>query len=118
MTDNAPPPPQRWNPLAWLAVAALFLRELVLSALDVIRATLGRRLEARSAIVAVPLDLRGEAGVALLANLVTLTPGTTAIHVSEDRRTLYVHAMNAPSPGAVVAGIKGGFETALRRVLR
>jgi multicomponent Na+:H+ antiporter subunit E len=115
MTEARRPNP--WNLLAWLYLAVLFLRELVLSAWDVILTTLSPRLAVNPAILAVPLDLRSDAGITLLADLITLTPGTTAIHVSEDRRTLFIHSINAASPEAVVAGIKSGFETAVRRVL-
>ena len=44
--------------------------------------------------------------------MITLTPGTTSLHVSEDRTVLYVHVMNLSDDS--VATIKGGFE---RRVL-
>jgi multicomponent Na+:H+ antiporter subunit E len=106
-----------WNPVAWLGLGLLFLRELALSAWDVILTTLRPRLDIRPAILALPLDLRSDVGITLLADLITLTPGTTALHVSEDRRTLYLHCINAASPEAVVSGLKTGFEAAVRRVL-
>lgn len=109
--------PRPWNLLAWLWLLALFLRELLLSAIDVIRATLSRRLEVRPGIVAVPLRLRSAAGVTLLADMVTLTPGTTALHVSRDRRTLYVHAMDAADPDAVRRNIAERLEAPAMRVL-
>jgi len=109
--------PRPWNLFAWVALGLLFLRELALSAWQVLRATLSPSIEARSAIVAVPIALRSDAGITLLADMVTLTPGTTALHVSEDRATLYVHAMDAGSPEEVAASIRGGFERATRRVL-
>lgn len=110
-------PPRPWNPLGWLRLLALFLRELALSAALVVRATLSPRLTLRPAIVAVPVTLRSRAAVVLLADMVTLTPGTTSLHVSEDGRTLYVHAMDAPDPEALRASIRDGFEAATRRVL-
>jgi multicomponent Na+:H+ antiporter subunit E len=109
--------PRPWNALAWLWLAALFLRELLLSAWAVIRATLAPRLELRPGIVAVPLRLRSAAGVTLLADMVTLTPGTTALHVSEDRRILYVHAMDAADPDAVRRSIADRLEAPTMRVL-
>lgn len=106
-----------WNLLAWIWLALLFLRELLLSAIAVIRATLSPRIEVRPGIVAVPLRLRSAAGVTLLADMVTLTPGTTALHVSEDRRTLYVHAMDAADPDAVRRSIAERLEAPTMRVL-
>jgi multicomponent Na+:H+ antiporter subunit E len=109
--------PRPWNAFAWLWLALLFLRELLLSAYAVIRATLAPRLEVRPGIVAVPLRLRSAAGVTLLADMVTLTPGTTALHVSRDRRILYVHAMDAADPDAVRRSIAERLEAPTMRVL-
>ena len=109
--------PRPWNPFAWIALGALFLKELALSAWQVLRATLSPEVRARSAIVAVPIEVTSDAGITLLADMVTLTPGTTALHVSSDRRTLYVHAMDAGSPEEVATSIREGFERATRRVL-
>lgn len=109
--------PRPWNLLAWVALGLLFLRELLLSAWQVLRTTLSPEIRARSAIVAVPIALRSDAGITLLADMVTLTPGTTSLHVSEDRGTLFVHAMDAASPEEVAASIQDGFERATRRVL-
>lgn len=97
---------------AWAVLAALFFRELAFSVRDVLAAVIDPQRIERSAIVAVPLDVRSDAGIALLANLVTLTPGTTSLHVSDDRGLLYVHVMNLS--GDVVGQIKQGFE---RRVM-
>lgn len=98
--------------LAWVVLAALFVRELAFSVRDVLAAVLNPQRIEHSGIVAVPLDVRTDAGIVLLANLITLTPGTTSLHVSDDRGWLYVHVMNLS--GDVVEQIKHGFE---RRVM-
>ncbi|HRN83434.1 MAG TPA: Na+/H+ antiporter subunit E [Hyphomicrobium sp.] len=100
---------------AWARLGGLFWRELVLSVTDVLLAVLDPRRPLRPAIVAVPLDVKSDAGIALLANMITLTPGTTSLHVSADRRTLYVHVMNASE--STVADIKSGFEAKVLEVL-
>jgi multicomponent Na+:H+ antiporter subunit E len=46
--------------------------------------------------------------------LINLTPGSVALDVSPDRRTLYVHVMYIDTPDAARDEIKRGFE---RRVL-
>jgi multicomponent Na+:H+ antiporter subunit E len=103
--------------LAALDLALVFLHELLKSAVvvAVIVARGGRGL--RPAILAVPLEVRSEAGIAVFADMITLTPGTTALHVSDDRRTLYVHAMDAPDPAGAVAGMKAAFEARVLRIL-
>ena len=102
-------------PLAWLALGWLFLRELLVSVKDVVLTILQPRRARRSGIVAIPLDLRSDAGIALLANMITLTPGTTSLHVSNDRKILYVHVMNLSDES--VGQIKSGFEQRVREVL-
>ncbi len=101
--------------LAWLRLGGLFFKELTLSVRDVVRAVLMPGRIQRSGIVAVPLALRSDVGISVLANLVTLTPGTTSLHVSDDRRQLYVHVMNLS--GDVVAQIQNGFERRVKEAL-
>ncbi|HWK97063.1 MAG TPA: Na+/H+ antiporter subunit E [Pseudolabrys sp.] len=101
---------------AWARLAALFFKDLALSVRDVAILVLWPRRPYRSAIMAVPLDLKSEEGITLLANMITLTPGTTSLHVSKDRSTLYAHVMNASDQS--VAQIKSGFESYVREVLR
>lgn len=48
----------------------------------------------RPGIVAVPLDLQSSAAIALLAHLISLTPGTLSLHLASDERTLYVHTVH------------------------
>ena len=69
-------------------------------------------------IVAVPLDVTTDTEITLLANLVTLTPGTLSLDLSEDRRTLYVHAMFGDDPERVRYEIKHGFERRILGLLR
>lgn len=101
-----------WN---WLVLGAVFFRELLLSVKEVALTVLRPTRVQHSAIVAVPLSVRSEAGIALLANMITLTPGTTSLHVSEDRSILYVHVMNVSEH--TVQEIKDGFEQLVMKVL-
>ena len=54
----------------------------------------------------------------MLANVITLTPGTLSLDVSEDRRTLYVHGMFVDDPEAFRREIKDGFERRIEELLR
>ena len=99
---------------AALSLAGVFAVDLVIASLAVARIVLARRRENRPAIVAVPVDAQTRWGVALFAYLVSLTPGSTCLHVADDRRTLYVHFLDAPDARARAAGIKTLYE---RRIL-
>ncbi len=99
-----------------LALLFLFLRELMVSAFRVAAVVLSPRLDeaVRPAIVAFPLTVKSDAEITLLANLITLTPGTLSVDVSKDRKKLYVHVLSLDSKEALIADIAGGFE---RRIL-
>ncbi|RFA30361.1 Na+/H+ antiporter subunit E [Alkalilimnicola ehrlichii] len=47
----------------------------------------------RPGVIGVPLDAETDAEITILANLITVTPGTLSLDVSGDRKTLYIHAM-------------------------
>lgn len=102
----------------WLQLVGLFLRELVLSAVKVGWLALQPRLRLRPAIIAYPLTVTTDAQITLLANMITLTPGTLSVDVSDDRRWLYIHAIDVPSREALVGDIAAGFETRVLEVLR
>ncbi len=94
----------------------IFLRELALSSWSVARAAFARDTAFDSAIIAVPLRLRTDMGIATLANLVSLTPGTTSLHVSTDRTTLYIHCLEATSVEDVISGIQQSFERVILEI--
>ncbi|MBL0225710.1 MAG: Na+/H+ antiporter subunit E [Geobacteraceae bacterium] len=63
-------------------------------------------------------ELESDLQITLLATLITLTPGTLSLHVAEDRRTLYVHAMYIDDSNMLVERIKQGFERRVREVFQ
>ena len=93
------------------------LWEILLSGARVAWEVLTPRARARPGIIRVPLDLERTDQIALLANLVTLTPGTVSLDVSEARDALYVHVMFLDDVDAEIRSIKDGLETRVRRVL-
>ncbi|MGE3960861.1 MAG: Na+/H+ antiporter subunit E [Dehalococcoidia bacterium] len=74
----------------------------------------------RPALISVPIRSRTDTEVTLLAALVTLTPGTTAIDVSPDGRHMLVHVTNLPDGGPEQARLDviEGFERRILEVLR
>ena len=69
-------------------------------------------------IVAIYLDANTDAEITMLANLITLTPGTLSLEVSEDRKTLFVHALYIEDVDRFKAHIKSGLERRLLEVMR
>jgi multicomponent Na+:H+ antiporter subunit E len=97
--------PARISRLVWL-----FLKELCLSSYRVALDTLRPQMTVEPGIIALPLDLKTDAEIMLLANLISLTPGTLSVDVSSDKSTLYIHAMDVDDPEELCRDIKEGFE--------
>lgn len=69
-------------------------------------------------IVHVPLDAKTDVEITLLANMVSLTPGTLSLDITRERTHLVVHAMFARDHDAVISAIKNGLEKKLLEVTR
>lgn len=104
--------------MRWLSLILLFTRELIVSAIKVAWLALQPRINIRPAIIAYPLTVTSDAQITLLANMITLTPGTLSVDVSDDRKTLYIHAIDMASREALIGDIAAGFETKVLQVLR
>ncbi|MBS1199729.1 MAG: cation antiporter [Proteobacteria bacterium] len=104
------------KPWRLLPFALVVLADVVTANLRVARAVLGPVAHLRPGFARVPLDLRSDIGIAVLANTVTLTPGTLSADLSEDRRELVVHYLDEPDPGQLVALIKARYERPILEV--
>lgn len=101
-----------------IALGGFVIWELLLSNLRVAYDVIRPRPRLQPGVIAVPLDVRTDAEITLLANLITLTPGSLSLDVSADRRTLYIHAMDIDDPDALRRKIKDGFERRILAVTR
>ncbi|NLR95425.1 Na+/H+ antiporter subunit E [Rhizobium sp. P38BS-XIX] len=101
-----------------VALLTLFLSELVKSAWAVSVAVMSPKMDVKPGIFAFPLAVDRDFEIALLANLITLTPGTLSVDVSDDRKTLYVHALDCSDPDAIRHSIANGFERRIMEAFR
>lgn len=102
--------------LAVPALLTVFLWDLIFSSFKVAAVVLRPRLRTRPAILVMTTDLRQPWAVALLAYLTSLTPGSTCLHVSADRRRLYLHVLDAPDPAATIARFRRLYERWVREL--
>jgi multicomponent Na+:H+ antiporter subunit E len=75
--------------------------DVVRSTFRVFREVLRARIDVSPAIVAVPLPEATPAALMLLAYGTSLTPGQLVVAIDEERRILYVHALDVPDPDAM-----------------
>jgi multicomponent Na+:H+ antiporter subunit E len=95
-----------------------FLYELIKANIQVAADVVTPKFYMKPGIVAVPLDAQSSLEITLLANIISLTPGTLSLDVSDDRKVLYVHAMYVHDREEFIASIKNGFEKRLLAILR
>ena len=101
-----------------LSLLVLFFKELALSAWKVAVLVMSPRMELKPGIFAYPLTVDRDFEITLLANLITLTPGTLSVDVSADRKTLFVHAIDCWDPEATRRDIATGFERKIMEAFR
>ena len=106
------PPPTDRLPLRPLRLSALILYliyDLVVSGAEVSWQVLRHGPHARGAIVAVPLISSSDLVVTVMANALSLSPGTMALQIDHEHDVWYVYALGPRD--------QSGVEQARRRVL-
>lgn len=101
-----------------LALAGYFLWDLLRSSVQVVWDVVTPAHRSSPGIVGVPLDARTDGEILMTANLISLTPGTLSLDVSEDRKTLWVHAMFIDDPDHIRRSLKDGMERRVLEALR
>ncbi|WP_100332137.1 Na+/H+ antiporter subunit E [Bacillus xiapuensis] len=104
--------------LAVIYLILLFFKELLMANIDVLKVILKPKLDIQPGIFALPTELESDWEITLLANLITLTPGTLVVDISDDHKTLYIHAIDLPDVHEAIDGIKNSFEKAIMEVSR
>jgi len=72
----------------------------------------------RPGIVAFPLAAKTPFEITMLSNVISLTPGTLIIDVSEDQSILYIHVMYLKDPKEFIHNMHNGIEKRLLEILR
>lgn len=101
-----------------VAFIGFFLKELIKANIEVAYDVVTPRFHMTPGIVCVPLDANTSLEITLLANLISLTPGTLSLDVSDDQKVLYVHSIYIADKEEFIRGIKDGFEKRLLAILR
>lgn len=87
------------NPLRLILIPVYllgpFLLEVTLANLDVAYRVITGKI--RPGIIRVQSGLKTDLGIFMLANSITLTPGTITVDIDEESHDLYVHNINVPA---------------------
>ena len=117
MTALQPAKPRlrRWQRIPWLV--AIVLKDILQSNLAVVTIILKSRGQHRaSGFVAIPLELRDKTGLAVLACIITSTPGTAWIDYAADSGVLLIHVLDLSDEEEWIHLIKARYETPLREI--
>jgi multicomponent Na+:H+ antiporter subunit E len=96
----------------------VFIKELILSSIFVIRYVVSPRMTFTPGIFSLKTKLKGDLEITVISLLITLTPGSVVIEVSPDGRFLYVHAMHMTETENSVLKTLHAFENAIMEVTR
>ncbi len=98
--------------------AGFYAVEVVRANLRVAHDVVTPTIHAKPGVVAVPLDAETDAEITLLSNLITMTPGSLAVDVADDRSVIYVHSMFLDDPDELRREIKDDLERRVLELLR
>ncbi|MDJ0853738.1 MAG: Na+/H+ antiporter subunit E [Desulfobacterales bacterium] len=101
-----------------LHLAGYFLYQLIVSNFRVMWEVITPRPSSRPGIIGIELAARTDMEIMLVANMISLTPGTLSLDISDDRRVLYVHFMFLDDPALARHEIKDGLERRVLEALR
>ena len=101
----------------FIGFIGFFFWELLLSNLKVAYDVLTPTHHMRPGVIAMPLDAKTDGEITIVANLISLTPGTLSLDVSSDRKVLYLHVMYLVDRAAAIDSIKA-LEARVLEVLR
>lgn len=96
----------------------IFTRELVLANFEVLRLVLSPKLTIQPGIFRYETTLTSGWKISLLSMLITLTPGTLVVQVSQDNKTLYIHALHMPDKEAIKQDIYDNFESTIKEAMK
>jgi multicomponent K+:H+ antiporter subunit E len=113
-----PEQPRLGRPDIILAMAIRLVRDIVIANFTVARQILSPAQALRPDFVEYPVELDNEFAITVLASLISLTPGTVSSDLSEDRRTLIIHALDVADKAALIDDIKRKYELPLREIFR
>ncbi len=95
-----------------------FLYEMIVANIQVAYDVITPKYFFKPGIVRYPLNAKTDFEINLLSMVISLTPGTLIMDVSEDKKSLYIHVMYLKDKDRFIEQIKNGFERRLLEIIR
>ena len=87
-----------------------YLKELVKANFHLARDILSPKMRISPGIVKISTRAKSDNQILILFNLITMTPGSLCMDISDDRKSIYVHGMYVKDRDSFEAEIKEGIE--------
>lgn len=102
-----------WKVFVLLAV---FFKEIISANLVVLSYVLSPLERLNPGIIAIHVDFESDFELVLLANMITLTPGTLTLEISTDNKTLFLHVLDSSNPEELIRHIRREFVERIKEV--
>ncbi len=106
------------KPFLLVRFVARLLLDIVIANLAVARLILRPGATLQPRFITYRLRLRGEMEITVLANTISLTPGTVACDLNAERTCLLVHCLDVADEAAVIEQIRNRYESLLEEIFR
>lgn len=104
------------HPLLLIRYILVVLFEIMVANIVIAKLILGRNKALNPGFISYELQLKSPIGIGLLANTISLTPGTVSCDLSDDRRFLLIHSLHVEDVASIRAGIYLKFERPLEEI--
>lgn len=95
-----------------------FLYEMLAANVQVAYDVITPKYFFKPGIIRYPLEATTDIEINLLSTMISMTPGTLILDISEDKKSLFIHVMYLKDREHFIAQIKKGFEHRLLEILR
>jgi multicomponent K+:H+ antiporter subunit E len=112
------PQPRFRKPLTTIRYILMVTGDIIVANFEVALLVIGSSKNLNPAFIAIPLDIKHELPITILASTVSLTPGTVSTEVSADKKWLYVHVLNLTDKDELIALIKRRYEQPLMEIFK
>jgi len=104
------------HPVTLFKFIGIVLWDILVANIKVAQLILGNKNNLEPKFLQIPLDIQHPLAISLLANTISLTPGTVSCDVIDNGKILLVHGLHEPDPQATIDEIKQRYEQPLKEV--
>jgi multicomponent Na+:H+ antiporter subunit E len=94
------------------------LWQIIKANFQAVKESLYSKSKLSPAILKYPLEASSDGEITILANLVSLTPGTLVIDISDDKKVMYIHVLHLENKEDFITEVKNNFEKRLLELMR